>query len=141
MEDVLDVYHRPYDPSHPVVCMDESSKQMVKETRLGIPLGVGQAECFDTEYERNGVSNIFMFCEPLRGWRQVTVTDRRTKRDWAIAMKALADGVYAHADKIVMVMDNLNTHSAASFYEVFEPEEAQRLRDRFEFRKRSGKRI
>lgn len=133
MEDVLDVYQRPYDPNHPVVCMDESSKQMVKETRLGIPLGVGQAECFDTEYERNGVSNIFMFCEPLRGWRQVTVTDRRTKRDWAIAMKVLADGAYADAEKIVMVMDNLNTHSAASFYEAFEPEEAQRLRDRFEF--------
>lgn len=133
MEDVLDVYQRPYDSNHPVVCMDESSKQMVKETRLGIPLGVGQVECFDTEYERNGVSNIFMFCEPLKGWRQVTVTDRRTKRDWAAAMKALADGPYADAEKIVMVMDNLNTHSVSSFYEAFEPEEAQRLRDRFEF--------
>lgn len=133
MEDVLDVYQRPYDLKHPVVCMDESSKQMVKETRLGIPLGAGQVECFDTEYERNGVSNIFMFCEPLKGWRQVTVTDHRTKKDWAVAMKALADGPYADAEKIVMVMDNLNTHSQSSFYEAFEPEEAQRLRNRFEF--------
>ena len=133
MEDVLDVYQRQYDRNCPVVCMDESSKQRVKETRLGIPLGAGQVECFDTEYERNGVSNLFMFCEPLKGWRRVKVTDRRTKRDWAMAMKELADKHYADAEKIVVIMDNLNTHSASSFYEAFAPEEAQRLRERFEF--------
>lgn len=133
MEDVLDVYQRRYDPDYPVVCMDESSKQMVKETRLGIALGVGQVECFDTEYERNGVSNLFMFCEPLLGWRKVKVTDRRTKKDWAVAMKELSDKDYPDAKKIVIIMDNLNTHSAASFYEAFAPEEAHRLRERFEF--------
>lgn len=129
----MDVYQRPYDARHPVVCMDESSKQTVKETRVPIPAQPGQLERYDTEYERNGVSNLFMFCEPLKGWREVQVTDRRTKVDWAIAMKELSDIHYPDAEKIVVVMDNLNTHSAASFYEAFKPEEAQRLRDRFEF--------
>lgn len=133
MEDVLDVYHRPYDERHPVICMDESSKQTIKENRIPIPARCGQVERYDTEYERNGVSNLFLFCEPLRGWRDVKVTDHRKKVDWAHAMKELADGHYATAERIVMVMDNLNTHNKSSFYEAFSPEEARRLCERFEF--------
>jgi len=113
--------------------MDESSKQTVKDTRIAIPAMPGQVERYDTEYERNGVSNLFMFCDPLKGWRKVKVTDRRTTIDWAIAMKELSDIDYKDAEKIVVVMDNLNTHKVASFYEAFEPSDAQRLRDRFEF--------
>ena len=133
MEDVLDVYTRPYDPMRPVVCMDETSKQLVMETRRPIPVSPGQARRYDYEYERNGVCNLFMFFEPLRGWRHVEVTDRRTKADWARCMRELAETHYPEADAIVVVLDNLNTHTPSAFYEVFEPAEAKRLLDRFEF--------
>lgn len=133
MEDILEVYKKPYDPKHPVVCMDETSKQQTKETRVPLPQSSGQVERYDTEYERNGVSNIFMFCEPLKGWRKTNVTDRRTKVDWAHVVKDLADNDYPDAEKITLVLDNLNTHVGSSLYESFPPEEARRLLDRLEF--------
>lgn len=133
MEDVLEVYQRPYDEKHPVVCMDETSKQQIREVRIPLPAEPGQVERYDTEYERNGVSNIFMFCEPLKGWRKATVTDRRTKVDWAHAVKDLVDVEYPEAEKITMVLDNLNTHVGSSLYEAFSPEEARSLLDRLEF--------
>lgn len=133
MEDVLEVYKRPYDPKRPQVCMDETSKQMLADTREPIPAKSGSSEKFDYEYKREGVSNLFMFFEPLMGKRHVKVTERRTRIDWAVAMKELSDIYYPQAEVIVIVMDNLNTHSAASFYEAFEPEEALRLANRFEF--------
>jgi len=133
MEDVLEVYKRPYDPKRPQVCMDETSKQLLADTREPIPAKSGFSEKVDHEYKREGVSNLFMFSEPLMGKRQVKVTEQRTRKDWAIAMRELSDVHYPEADKIVIVMDNLNTHSPASFYEAFEPEEALRLVNRFEF--------
>lgn len=133
MEDVLEVYKKPYDPKHPVVCMDETSKQQIKETRISLPASSGQVERYDTEYERNGVSNIFIFCEPLKGWRKTKVTDRRTKVDWAHVIKDLVDVDYAEAEKITLVLDNLNTHVGSSLYEAFPPAEARRLLDRLEF--------
>ena len=133
MEDVLEVYKRPYDPKRPQVCMDEISKQLLADTREPIPAKPGSPERFDYEYKREGVSNIFIFFEPLTGKRHVKVTDRRTRVDWAVAMKELSDDYYSEADMIDIVMDNLNTHSPASFYEAFEPEEALRLANRFEF--------
>ena len=132
MENVLEVYQRPYDPKRPVVCMDESSKQLVKETRVPIAAAPGRVRCFDHEYERNGVANVFMFCEPLRGWRRVEVTDRRTKVDWARQIQTLVDVEYPEADRITLVMDNLNTHAMASLYEAFTPTEARRLIGRLE---------
>lgn len=133
MEDVLDVYQRPYDPKRPQVCMDEASKQLLTDVQPSLPVQPGHPERYDYEYEREGVANLFMFVEPLAGQRHVKVTDRRTKVDWAQAMRELSDVHYPEAEKIVMVLDNLNTHSAASFYEAFEPEEAHRLAQRFEF--------
>lgn len=133
MEDVLDVYSQLYDPARPVICMDETSKQLVKETRNPFLVAPGQPKKVDYEYERNGVCNLFMFNEPLQGWRHVEVTDHRTKIDWAYAMKELADLYYKDADKIIIVLDNLNTHKPASFYEAFDPVEAKRLCERFEF--------
>ena len=133
MEDVLDMYIQPCDKNRPLVCMDETSKQQVKETRKPIAMKPGQKQCYDHEYERNGVSNLFMFFSPTEQWRHVKVTDRRTKIDWAIAMKELSDIHFKDAEKIVIVLDNLNTHNPSSFYEVFEPEEARRLTERFEF--------
>jgi hypothetical protein len=132
MEQVLETYHRPHDPHHPVVCMDETSKQLVKQTRAPIPIEPGQPLRYDYEYERNGVANLFMFCEPLRGWRHVSVTDRRTKVDWAQQIKRLVDEDYPHAQRITLVMDNLNTHRLSSLYEAFEPAEARRLIDKLE---------
>lgn len=132
MEDVLEVYQRPHDPAAPVVCMDEKSVQLLKETRPSIPASPGRAERIDYEYERNGTANIFMFCEPLAGWRQTRVTERRTKLDWARAMRDLLDGRYADAKVMVLVMDNLNTHSIGSLYEAFPPAEARRLARRLE---------
>jgi len=132
MENVLEVYHRPYDPKRPVVCMDETSKQLVKETRVAQLARPGQAERFDYEYERNGTANVFMFCEPMAGRRQVTVTDRRTKRDWAEQVRTLLDDHYPRAEQVTLVMDNLNTHALASLYEAFDPVEARRLIDRLE---------
>lgn len=132
MEDVLEVYERPYDPKRPVVCMDELSKQLTKETRKPIPARVGRVEKYDTEYERNGTANIFLYIEPLKARFVTTVTEQRTKPDWAETMKALVDEQYPHAEKIVLVMDNLNTHTGSSLYETFEPEEALRLLDKLE---------
>lgn len=133
MEDVLEVYTQPYDPNRPQVCMDETNKQLLSEVREPIPAQPGQAQRVDYEYQREGVADLFMFFEPLVGKRFVQVTDQRTRKDWAHAMKTLADEVYPQAEKIVLVMDNLNTHSPVSFYQTFEPEEALRLTNRFEF--------
>lgn len=133
MEDVLEVYTQPYDPNRPQVCMDETNKQLLSEVREPIPVQPGQAQRVDYEYQREGVADLFMFFEPLVGKRFVQVTDQRTRKDWAHAMKTLADEVYPQAEKIVIVMDNLNTHSPVSFYQTFEPEEALRLTNRFEF--------
>jgi hypothetical protein len=132
MENVLEVYHRPYNPKRPMVCMDETSKQLVKETRIPQPARPGQPERFDYEYERNGTANIFLFCEPLAGRRQVAVTDRRTKCDWAEQVRSLLEVHYPRAERVTLVMDNLNTHTPASLYEAFEPSKARRLIDRLE---------
>jgi hypothetical protein len=133
MEDVLEVYTRPYDPKRPQVCMDETTKQLVADILEPIPAQPGQVERIDYEYKRQGVADLFMFFEPLHGKRFVKVTDQRTRKDWAEAMRDLSDVIYPQAEKIVIVMDNLNTHSPASFYETFEPDEARRLIHRFEF--------
>ena len=130
METVLDVYHRAYDPEYPVVCMDETSKQLVAETRLPLPPLPGQPERYDYEYERHGTANIFMFTEPLGGWRRVAVTDRRTKLDWGLQVRELLNVDYPNAKQLTLVVDNLNTHSYASLYEAFEPTEARRLMER-----------
>ncbi len=132
MEDILELYQRPYDPNKPLICMDETSKQLVKETRWPIDATPGQPARYDYEYERNGVCNIFMFYEPFGGKRYVAITDRRTKRDWAIQIKELLDVRYPTEEKIVLVMDNLNTHNGSSLYETFSPEEARRLLNRLE---------
>ena len=133
MEDVLDVYERPYDPHCPVVCFDETSKQLIEETRLPIPAVPGHRERYDYEYKRNGTRNLFMFFEPLRGWRHLEVTERRTAVDFAHQMKWLVDRVYPHAEVICVVLDNLNTHNIASLYKTFEPPEARRIARRLEF--------
>lgn len=133
MEDVLEVYQRPYDPKRPQVCMDEASKQLLADTREPIAATPGSPERYDHEYEREGVANLFMFSEPLMGKRHVKVSERRTRKDWALAMKEIADDYYPDAEVIVIVLDNLNTHMPASFYETFPPEEALRLCNRFEF--------
>lgn len=132
MEDVLDLYQQPYDPARPVVCMDEVSKQLVAETRLPIPPAPGRPACFDYEYERKGTANMFMFCEPLQGWREVTATDHRTRTDWAYAVRDILDHKYPEASVVRLVMDNLNTHSTGSLYEAFQPAEANRLAKRLE---------
>jgi hypothetical protein len=132
MEDVLEVYQRPYDEQRPVVCLDEQSKQLIKETRKPIPVQPGQPAKEDYEYERNGTANLFMIFEPLVGWRHVKVTERRTKIDFAEMIKELVDEHYPYADKIVLVMDNLNTHKVASLYEAFPPTEARRLIEKLE---------
>lgn len=132
MEDVLGVYRRPYDPQHPVICMDEASKQLVAEVRQPLLPEPGQPLRYDCEYERRGTCNIFMFCEPLRGWRRVRVTEQRTRVDWAFALQALLHEEYQDVERVVLVMDNLNTHSPSSFYEAFAPNEARRLTERLE---------
>jgi len=132
MEDVLAVYQRPYDATLPVVCMDEKSVQLLKETRASVSVAPGRPKRVDYEYKRNGTANIFLFCEPLAGWRQARVTNRRTKIDWAHAVRELLDGRYAEATLVVLVMDNLNTHGIGSLYEAFPPAEAQRLAQRLE---------
>jgi hypothetical protein len=133
MENVLDVYKRAYDASNPVVCMDESPKQLIKETRIGSPVQPGREARVDYEYERCGVCNIFMANEPLKGKRMVKVTERKTRKDWAEFLKEISDVMYPKAKKITLVMDNYSTHTAGSFYEAYLPEEAKRIRDRFEF--------
>lgn len=130
MEDILAVYKSSYDALHPLICMDESSKQQIKEVRQPIPAKPGSVEKYDTEYERNGVSNVFMFFEPLAGQRHVAVTDRRTAVDWAHQIKYLVDVLYPQTECITLVMDNLNTHTGASLYKAFPPEEARRILDK-----------
>jgi transposase len=133
MEEVLDLYAQPYDPRHPKVNFDECSKQLIEETRLPLAAEVGQLERFDYEYKRNGTRNLFMFCEPQTGWRHVAITERRTKLDFAAQMKWLVDEQYPDAETIEVVLDNLNTHKAASLYEAFAPEEARRLLRKIKF--------
>jgi hypothetical protein len=133
MEDVLAVYTRPHDPDCPVVCLDETSKQLTKETRRPVPMKPGQPARVDYEYERNGTANLFMMFAPLEGWRHVKVTDRRTAVDYAHTLKDLSDIHFPAAKKITLVQDNLNTHAKASLYEAFPAGEARRLAERFEF--------
>jgi hypothetical protein len=132
MEDVLEVYTRPYDPCYPQVCMDEVSKQLLRDVRQLLPMEPGRVKRRDYEYERGGVVNVFLFCEPLQGRRWVDVTERRTKTDWAHQIKELVDERYPEAERIVLVMDNLNTHTPASLYEAFDPAEARRLANKLE---------
>jgi hypothetical protein len=132
MEDVLNLYHRPYDPSRPVVCLDETSKQLIGEVREPLPPAPGRVERYDSVYVRNGVSNLFLAFEPLAGWRHVGVTDTRKRRDWAHFVRDLVDGRYREAEVVVLVMDQLNTHSVASLYEAFAPAEAERVAARLE---------
>jgi hypothetical protein len=132
MEDVLEVYHRDFDPKRPVVCMDETSKQLVAETRQPVPAAPGRPARMDYEYERNGTANLFLVTEPLVGQRYVTVTERRTAVDFANVIRDLVDRRYPEAEKIVLVMDNLNTHKPASLYEAFAPGEARRLAEKLE---------
>jgi uncharacterized small protein (DUF1192 family) len=132
MEHLLDIYKRPYDPRHPVVCMDESPRQLIKETRTPIPGAQGHPKRYDYEYERCGVCNVFMANEPLAGKRMTEVTERKTKSDWAEFVRELANR-YEKADKITLVLDNLSTHKPGSLYETFPPEEAKRICDRIEF--------
>ena len=132
MEDVLKVYHRPYDEKRPVVCLDEASKQLIGETRTPLPPEPGRPERFDCEYVRNGTANLFMVSEPLLGWRTVFVTERRTAKDFAEVVRWLVEEVHEEAEKVVLVMDNLNTHKAASLYEAFAPERARRILERLE---------
>jgi hypothetical protein len=132
MENVLATYKRPYDPNHPVICFDEKSKQLIGETVAPIAGGPGRPERHDYEYVRNGTVNLFMFVEPLRGWRRVNVTSRRTKLDFAGQMKELADVHYPKATKLTLVMDNLNTHKMSCLYEAFPPAEARRIVEKVE---------
>ena len=134
MEQVLDTYAQPYDPQHPVVCMDEQPIQLLKETRVPVPATKDHPRRVDYEYERAGTASIFMFCEPLSGWRQVTVRQRRTKIDWAMEVEELLRTRYASVEKIILVCDNLNTHTMGAFYEAFEPETARATMRRLEFR-------
>lgn len=133
MEDVLEVYTRPHHPARPLVCLDETSKQLVAETRAPIPLQAGRPARHDYEYERNGTANLFMLFAPLEGWRHVKVTERRTAVDYAHVLKDISDTHFKDAEKIVLVQDNLNTHTPASLYEAFPPAEARRLVERFEW--------
>jgi hypothetical protein len=133
LEDVLAVYKRPYDPLWPVVCMDETSKQLVAEVRPPKGVAPGHVAHMDYEYERKGTCNLFMFFEPLRGWRRVWVTGQRRKVEWAHCVKALLEEEYPGAQKVVMVCDNLNTHTGGALYEAFEPKVARALYERLEF--------
>jgi len=132
MEMVLDVYKRPFDLRYPVVCMDESPKQLISETKVPIPVSIGRPARYDYEYKRCGVCNIFLACEPLAGKRLVTVTESKTKKDWACFLEEIATQ-YESAEKITLVMDNLNTHTPGSFYETFPPDKAKALWNKFEF--------
>ena len=133
MEDVLELYAEPYDPSRPKVNFDETSRQLLKETRTPIPVAAGRPACYDYEYERNGTRNLFIHCEPQTGWRHVEVTQRRGNVDFAYQMKWLVDERYPEAEVIRVVLDNLNTHKPASLYEAFPPEEARRIVKKLEF--------
>ena len=133
MEDVLDLYHQEYNPERPVVCFDETSRQLTGEVRPPIKAVPGRVERYDTEYQRNGTRNLFMICEPKAGWRHVAVTGRRTAVDFAHQMRWLVDEAYPDAQVVRLVMDNLNTHKPGSLYEAFEPSEARRIAKRLEF--------
>jgi DDE superfamily endonuclease len=133
MEDVLEVYTRPHNPSRPLVCLDETSKQLIAETRTPKAMQPGQPARHDYEYRRNGTANLFMLFAPIEGWRHVTVTERRTAIDYANILRDLSDIHFAKAEKIVLIQDNLNTHAPASLYEAFAPTEARRLIERFEW--------
>ena len=133
MEDVLAVYARPFDAKRPLVCLDETTKQMVKETRAPLPAAPRGVGCIDYEYERNGVATLFMLCAPLHGWRHVCVGETKTRVDYAQCLRALAEDHFPRAEKIVLVQDNLNTHAPASLYHAFAPEKARALIERFEF--------
>ncbi len=132
MEDVLEVYHRPYDPKRPAINLDEASRQLIGETRVPAPAAPGRPAREDYEYVRNGTANVFMISQPLAGTRHVEVTQRRTAVDFANVLKLISDELYEDAEKIVLVMDNLNTHKLSSLYQAFEPAEARRLAERFE---------
>ncbi len=133
MEDVLDLYAKPYDPKRPVVCFDEKMVPLIAETRRPLPMEPGQPERYDYEYRRNGTCNLFVFFQPLAGWRHVKVTERRTKVDFAHCMRYLVDELLPEAEVIRLVVDNLNTHTPAALYEAFVPAEAKRILDRLEF--------
>jgi hypothetical protein len=133
MEDVIDTYTRPYDPRRPVVCVDEGGKQLIGEVREPLPVRPGSPSKQDCQYVRGGTANLFMAFEPLAGWRHLEVTDRKTSVDFARFLQALSDRYYAEADRIVLVCDNLSTHTPAALYEAFEPDEARRLAARFEW--------
>lgn len=132
MENVLAVYHRPYDPKRPVVAMDELSKQLTQQVRTPLPVAPGKPQRIDHEYVRNGTANVSIIFEPLAGLREIKVTQRRTRVDWALLMRELVDIHYCHAEKIVLVCDNLNTHNKASLYEAFKPLQAKRIGDKLE---------
>ena len=132
MEDVLDVYTRPYDPQRPLICMDETSKQLLRDAHAPLPAAPGRPARQDYEYEHAGVLNLFLFCEPLQARRWLDVTDHRTKQDWAHKIRELVDVRYPQAERIVLVMDNLNTHTPAALYEAFPPAQAKRLADKLE---------
>ena len=133
MEDILEVYTRPRDPNRPLVCLDETSKQLIRETHTPLPMKRGQPVRVDYEYERNGTANIFMLFAPLEGWRHVEVTDRRAATDYAVILKDLSDRHFPDTSKIILVQDNLSTHTVASLYAAFAPAEARRLAERFEW--------
>ncbi len=133
MEDVIEVYHRPYDEKRPLICIDESSKQLVSEVRASLPARPGTPARYDYEYKREGVSNLFMISEPLLGWRHVEVTDRRTAKDFAEVLRWLAEDVHPEADTLVVVTDNLNTHDPGCLYEAFEPDRARRIAEKLEW--------
>ena len=132
MEEVLEIYKREYDEDNPVICMDESSKQQIQEVIESLPMEPGRPEYYDSEYKRNGTSNLFMIFEPLSGKRYVEVTEQRTKKDWAECMKKIVDELYPKAKKITVVLDNLNTHTPASLYGRFTPEEARRITEKLD---------
>jgi hypothetical protein len=132
MEDVLDVYHRPYDPERPLVCLDEASKQLAGEVIAPVPAEPGQPERYDYEDTRQGVAHLFMVSEPLLGWRAVQVTDRRTAKDFADVVRWLVEEVHEEGEKVVLVLDNVNTHKPASLYEAFPPDRARKILDRLE---------
>ena len=132
MEDILNVYQLDYSGQNPLVCMDETSKQLTKETRVPIPANTDHVEYYDSEYERNGTANIFMFFNPIEGKRRVDITDKRTAKDWAHQIKQLVDADYPEAKNITLVMDNLNTHVGASLYKTFNPKEARRILDKLD---------
>jgi hypothetical protein len=133
MEDVLDLYAAPYDPKRPLVCFDEKMIQLIKEKRCPLPAKPGQPERYDYEYQRNGTRNLFVFFQPLAGWRHVRITECRTKMDFAYCMQLLVDVLFPDVEVVVLVLDNLNTHTPAALYETFAPAEAKRILDRLEF--------